>query len=350
MSLTGENLEQISQLVDTAQSILVLLPAKATTDEVAAALAWAGTLRSKGKDVQLVAPELPELEAELPGVEDISSELGKQNLVVSFAYVAEQVDKVSYHIGEETNRFYLTIRPKKGFAPLSQESLEIAYAGAEADLLVYIGVGDLEDLQPLSGEYSEFFRDTPSVVVAAGETTFGTVKIQTSSAAGLSEESAQLFVQLGWEFDGAVATLLLRGIEETTDGMTSLSTTPDTYETVAVLLRAGARRNRRRVSVPSEQNLPAKKHQSGNQRAQTAQPSLVEAEPESETVPTAPAQSPAPTITKAVPHTFADVLNRGAQPDEELSITQLDSVQHDLSPTAAPGRYLGRKRQRSVQG
>ncbi len=347
MSLTGENLEQISQLVDTAQSILVLLPAKAKTDEVAAALAWAGTLRSKGKDVQLVAPELPELETELPGFEDISTELGKQNLVVSFAYVAEQVDKVSYHIGEETNRFYLTIRPKKGFVPLSQESLEVAYAGAEADLLVYIGVGDLEDLQPLSGEYVEFFRDTPSVVVAAGETTFGTVKIETSSAAGLSEESAQLFVQLGWEFDGAVATLLLRGIEETTDGMTSLSTTPDTYETVAVLLRAGARRNRRRVSVPTQQNVSTIDVQSDST------PPVVRT--------TAPAKSAVPPKVTPAPKTLADVLNRGAQPDEQsedaeneeeqAEVTHIGSPEHqNLAASTAPGRYLGRKRQRSAQG
>lgn len=157
--------------------------------------------------------------------------------------------------------------------------------------------------------------------------------------------------------------LAIAGIEETTGtGTTSLSTTPDADETVAVLLRAGARRNRRRVSAPSEQNLPAKKHQSGNQRAQTAQPSLVEDETEAEmlsdwskylatsnrkillkyprpNLSTATAKSPAPSVTKAVPHTFADVLNRGAQPDDQVPSTQIDSTQHDLSPTAAPGRH-----------
>ncbi|MBP7875369.1 hypothetical protein KA012_00040 [Candidatus Woesebacteria bacterium] len=303
MSLNGENLEQLSQLVDTAQTIVIALPSDALIDEVAAALAWANTLRNKGKEVQLIAATSPsEICSDLDGAQDITTQLGKQNLVVSFAYVPEQVDKVSYHIGEQTNRFYLTIRPKKGVAPLSQDSLEITYAGAEADLIIYMGVSDLEQLQPLSGEYAEFFRDTPSVVLAPATPAFGTVKIETNSAAGLCEESAQLFVQLGWDIDEAVATLLLRGIEDTTSGLTSLATTPDTFETVAVLLRAGARRNRRR-DVVEQAEMP------------TTEVNQIEQVQQNDAIPTVN-QDLIPEEAVAVPpRTFADVLNRGVVSD-----------------------------------
>lgn len=296
MSLNGEQLEEISKLVESSNTIVILLSGSALADEVAAALAWASTLRLQGKEVQIVAASLPI--ATLEGATEITTELGKQNLVVSFAYSPEKVDKVSYHIGEETNRFYLTIRPQKGVAPLSQESLEMSYAGAEADLLLYIGVTSLDELQPLASEYEGFFRDTPSIALSTGDSLVGQLKIQTSSAAGYAEESAQLFIQLGWQLDEQSATALLQGIEEVTSNLTSLSTTPDTFETVAHLLRAGARRKR----VPREE---------------------VKTEP---------------------PKKMSDVLNRGA------SIDPSEDVVQSSKPTPVSnggGRYQARKRQKS---
>ena len=327
MSLTGAHLEQLSQLVESATSIVVALPSEAQLDEVSAALAWATLLEKRGKEVRLIAATPPSLvDSQLPGVEKITAQLGKQNLVVSFEYSPERVDKVSYHIGEETNRFYLTIRPKQGFDPLPKDSLELSYAGAQADLILYVGVADLDDLSPLSEEYDEFFHDTPSIVLSHNETAFGTVKCVSESAAGLCEESAQLFVQLGWELEEPVATLLLHGIEAATTGLTALSTTPDTFETVALLLRAGARRNRlthlaATVSVQPEStdNRPGEQRSilpRQNNHQQPAQPQPLRAQP---------------------PRTLDDVLNRG-------KIDESDSRQNQPSPQKPKlHRYQGRK-------
>lgn len=341
MSLTGEHLAQLSQLVETSQSVVLVLPSGAAIDETAAALAWASILRRKGKEVLLVSPVVPSAGfAGLDGAGDITTQLGKQNLVLSFAYTPEQVDKVSYHIGEETNRFYLTIKPKKGEAPLAQDSLEINYAGAEADLLVYIGVDDLEQLQPISGEYVEFFRDTPSIVLASNDTPFGTVKILTSAVAGLCEESARLFMQLGWDIDEAVATPLLRGIEDATLGLTSLATTPDTFETVAVLLRAGARRNHRHTASVEQPALLQKQVE----MSQTLQ--YQNMHEEDVAVPQAVAKPP---------KTFADVLKRGAasplpNQQEVNRVEPTHKADERRRKMSQAGRYQGRKRQRSAQG
>lgn len=297
MSLNGEQLEEISKLVESSNTIVILLSGSALADEVAAALAWASTLRLQGKEVQIVAASLPI--TTLEGATEITTELGKQNLVVSFAYSPEKVDKVSYHIGEETNRFYLTIRPQKGVAPLSQESLEMSYAGAEADLLLYIGITSLDELQPLASEYEGFFRDTPSISLSTGDALVGQIKVQTSSAAGYAEESAQLFIQLGWQLDEQSATALLQGIEEVTSNLTSLSTTPDTFETVAHLLRAGARRKR----VPREE------------------------------------------VVTTPPKKLSDVLNRGATVESSETVV----ASNKPTPVANGGRYQARKRQKTSQ-
>ncbi|MFA6262496.1 MAG: hypothetical protein WC760_13595 [Bacteroidia bacterium] len=331
MSLTGAHLEQLSQLVEAATSIVIALPSEAQMDETSAALAWATLLEKRGKEVRLIAAAPPALDgSQLPGVEKITDQLGKQNLVVSFEYSPEQVDKVSYHIGEETNRFYLTIRPKQGFDPLSKDSLDLSYAGAQADLNLYVGVADLDDLSPLSEEYGEFFHDTPSIVLSHNETDFGTVKCVAESAAGLCEETAQLFVQLGWELEEPVATLLLHGIESATNGLTALSTTPDTFETVALLLRAGARRSHNGSHGGS-----------GAREVSSQQSSQQQSQPTKEIIPQQPQppQESGEQVTKQQsqslptkpPRTINDVLNRGKMATQ------------DERPSKKRNHYQGRK-------
>lgn len=364
MSLNGETLEQLSQLIDSAQSIVVALPSGAGIDQTATALAWANVLRAKGKEVRVVAPETPRLgQAKLVGAEEITAELGKQNLVVSFDYSPEQVDKVSYHIGEQTNRFYLTIRPKKGVPPLSQDSLELSYTGAEADLIVFVGVSDLEQLQPLSSEYDEFFRDTQSVVLSSNDASFGTVKVKTNAAAGLSEESAQLFVQLGWDMDEPSASLLLRGIEAVTDHLTSLATTPDTFETVAHLLRAGARRSHRPVTpvtnggtmAPFAHPEPVLANTPVGPMVQTGGQITVPMRQQAQSVqqPESSVQQAESPVRHTAPRTLADVLNRGRQPQAQSQQEFMPQAQSNSKPRSEANqqtpRYQGRKRRSGNQ-
>ena len=252
-----EQIDTVKEVAGNANTILVLLGVDATIDQIATALALKESLAQIGKEVTVYAPVLPSLPdwqtASLAGYDLIQHELGKQNLVVSFAYTPEQVDKVSYSIGEQSGRFYLTIKPKKGTPPLDRSSLETVYAGTEADLIFLVGVHDYESLEKLYFGYESLFESTTVVTIHSFTPMIGNFHFDLSGGSCLSESMAEVIEQLGLVLSSDGATSLLLAIEEATEQLTSNFADAHTFETVAKLLRTGARRVQ--VPVDSEELL-----------------------------------------------------------------------------------------------
>lgn len=233
---------QINDLLDQVKTVLVIIGNKSDQDVLAAATSLYKSLQVADKDVSLLASRKPENSFGIAGASDIKTEIGNQNLTISFDYNEEAVDKVSYHIGEETNKFYLTIKPKKGSQPLQSDSVDFSYTGAEADLIFSIGVTNLEDLEQLYFGYEKLFRDTPIISLNTYQTSFGTVKLDTVKGVGYSEVVGQLLVELELVIQSQNATELLHVLELTSNHFQSPRTTATTFELAAQLLKAGAQR------------------------------------------------------------------------------------------------------------
>jgi len=244
--IESTQLSHLKESLDRSQKIIVIYPKGATFDIVASAQAIAEALVKEQKDVRLCSPEKGEhfYELEWGQLTETVTELGNQNLTISFDYNSEQVDKVSYHIGEDTGKFHLTIKPKKGQLPLNAQTVEFLYTGAEADLIIAVGVSNLEDLLQLYFGYEEMYRDTAMVSINNYETNFGTEKVNISQYSSYSEAITRMINDLGLNLESMQATNLLAGIDQSTQGFRSLSTTAETFETVARLLRSGGRRKR----------------------------------------------------------------------------------------------------------
>ncbi len=237
---------QIKDFLDTAQSILVLIGPDADLDILAASSALFLSLEQSGKNVVYASPNLPsEIDQNLVGLDRILTEVSNKNLIMSFDYDETAVEKVSYHIGEETNRFYLTVQPKKGHQPLNKETVEINYAGAEADLIFTVGVHDYESLDQLYIGNEQLFTDTTVIAINSFEASVGDIRLNTAGSINISSAVAEIIRQVDLKISGDVATNLLLSIEETTDSFRSLSITPDLLETAAWLMRQGARRIRK---------------------------------------------------------------------------------------------------------
>jgi len=242
---------QLTRSIESAQTIIILLDHNASFDQAASALALVQSLEQAGKEVRLVVPEL------LPGLDQLSEtdrfqiELGHQSLTISFNYSEEKVDKISYHIGEETGKFYLTVRPQAGAEPLDPATIEYSHTGAEADLLILIGVTDLEQLDQLYFGYEELFRNTTSISLHNFETDFGTIKIDTSLNPTVSEFVFALLENQNLHISADAATNLLAGIEHATNRLQSRAATAGTFATVAKLLNLGARRILPIAEMPS---------------------------------------------------------------------------------------------------
>ncbi len=254
---------ELKNTLEGAQSVMVVLPTNPNVDELITAAALYHSLLSAGKRARLVAPRVPSVLSELknlsqnliPESDHIQTELGNENLTISFDYSEDQVDKVSYHIGEETGKFHLTIKPKPGFAPLNVDTVEFGYTGASADLIFLVNISSLESLEQLYFGYEELYKNAPMVSISLGGTSLGAIQLTPTYHSSLSELMAVTLMQLDMTIDNEVATGLLYGIEQFSQNLTAANTEPETFEVVAKLLRAGARR----LATPSAQETVVKK-------------------------------------------------------------------------------------------
>lgn len=241
----AETLPTFFSLVAAAQIVCIFFPERASSDIVLSAVTLGLGLQNLGKTVTISTPRAtPEDLKQFLGVDAVTTELGNKNLDVSFPYQEEQVDKVSYHIDEEEKMFHLVIQPKRGQRPIDASQVQFALSGAEADLIITVGVDQLESLDHLYLSHEELFTEANIVSLYNSETNFGVVKMLTDESGSYSEKMTLLLKELNTEVNGEMATNLLAGIESATQTFKSLVVTPQTFTVAAELMAKGARRVR----------------------------------------------------------------------------------------------------------
>lgn len=240
----------VQQALTSAQSILVAVPQKPKFDKIASALALFLSLKKMGKTVDVACSDEMTVEfSPLVGVNKVSQQLGGKNLTISFDYIEDSIEKVSYNI--ENNKFNLLVQPKTGFPPLSAEKVNYSHSGG-ADLIFVIGAQNLEDLGNLYTKEKDSYNQKPVVNldVDPKNTQFGKINLFHPVASSCSEITAGLISTLKLPIDQDIATNLLLGIEEATQGFSLPTTNASTFEVVAFCLRAGGRR----VKVPDSKS------------------------------------------------------------------------------------------------
>lgn len=231
----------IPQHLKNSQSVLIVLNDHPSFDEQLAAAGLLLVLQEQIETVLLAGPSKIE-NPTIAGLSELKTELGHKNLVVTFDYIPESVNNVSYHIDEDAKKFYLTIKPEKGHKPLDRNSVELEYAGAEADLVFLFGVSELDELGKLYYGYEDFYQNTPLVAFSKSKAAYAEYPINCGSISSVCEAVFQMLHQAGVEFDSESATNLLAGIQYETKNFVDPTADADTFEAVSHLLRAGARR------------------------------------------------------------------------------------------------------------
>lgn len=237
-------LEPLIQTLPSIQKALVLMSSTPNIDTVASALGLALALRKHGIGVQIASPVDMRVEfSRLVGVDEVKKKIGNRNLVVSFDYTEDKVEKVSYTISEDGKRFNLVIAPKTGATPLDPATVAFDYAGAEADATFLVGVNTYQDLGPLYDEERNVIEGSYTVALTLFPvSTYAKIHVDASGCSSLAEMMTSACTQLGLTLDQDSASNLLFGLESITQGLSTPTVTADTFETVAVLMRAGARR------------------------------------------------------------------------------------------------------------
>ena len=231
----------VQEALATAQTVLVVLPQNPAIDQVTSGLALLLSLKKLAKKMTIVCGEEMKVGlSSLVGVNKIKNQLGGNNLVVSFDYVEEAVEKVSYNI--DKGKFNLVIQPKEGSPPLSAEKVEYSYFGNQADLIFVIGSSSLDRLGKLYQENKRFFDEGRIINLDChpNNTQFGMINLVNSQASSCAEMVIDLLSKLKWPVDADIAGNLLLGLRKATKNFSSPKTTPAAFEGAAFCLRVGA--------------------------------------------------------------------------------------------------------------
>jgi len=231
------SLDELRERVNKAQKISIVLSQKPNFDQVAAALALGLSLEELGKTISFVCPSPMTVEFNhLVGVDRVTGKIQGTDLIVSFNYPSEQVEKVSYN--DDNGKPNVVVQPKVGAPPLSEKLAIFSYAGVGADLILTVGIQNSTQLTINGQDLSQ--NVIVNIDSDPGNYSFGQINIIDLEASSLSEVVLGIIMGSGWPLSIDTAQNVLSGIWKNTQGLTNAKTQADTYEAVAVCLRTGA--------------------------------------------------------------------------------------------------------------
>lgn len=237
------DLTPVEDAIASAQTIAIILPTNLDQDKVAAALSLFLSLKKAQKEVSIVCSLPMTVEySSLVGVDKIKNKLSGRNLVVAFDYQEDSIEKVSYHI--ENNKFNLVIQPKEGHLPLSTEKVEYSYLGFQTDLILTVGASSWENLGAIYFGNKSFFEEGKSLNfdINPDNKQFTKINLAIGEMASLSELVALFLSAMKLTINEDIATNLLLGIKKATQDFSLAKATPNTFEAMALCLRAGGRK------------------------------------------------------------------------------------------------------------
>jgi hypothetical protein len=232
----------LSPELEKANDIFILIPQNPNLDQVAAALTLFASLKNTGKNVNIACPSPMRVEfSRLVGVDKVADKIGNRNLVISFDYVKDAIEKVSYNV--EGDKFNLVVQPKTGQKPLNSDNVSYSYSGAAADLVFIIGSTRLEDLGPLYEAERKLFTQATTVSIhRLNITPFAKINLHNPQAASISEIVFELLNVLNLPPQEDLATNLLAGIDYATNKFQNPNVNADTFAAASQLLNSGAKR------------------------------------------------------------------------------------------------------------
>ena len=246
--MDNQALQKIRETISRSQQVSLAVGKNPTIDQMASALGLALTLEAQGKKVSVVSPTAPIVEvSSLVGIDKVktSSEGSSGDLVVSFPYREGEIEKVSYTIDDG----FLNIVVKAGESGLTFTERDVTYKRGtdKPELLITIGITRMGDVTGLFSE--EALKDVMIINIDNSNDNegYGGMVLVSPKFSSLSEQVADLMLNLGYDIDIDVAQNLLSGLTTATDNFQSPNTSYLAFEIAAILLKRGARRDRSRA-------------------------------------------------------------------------------------------------------
>ena len=235
--------EQIKELIDTANTLGIVVSETQNIDTAAAALGLYLILKSSGKNVQIVSKKTPVVEvSNLVGIDKISKNFsGKTKiLTISVPYREGEIEKISYNI--EDTRLNVNLFAETSGITVDEGDIQYIRKGSSPSTIITIGVTnetELSGLVDLKAVKSIHLDKNPLNPL------FGDISIIDPSFSSVSEIVTQLVMEANLGYDLDAFQNLLDGITFATHNFTSQNTSPYAFEAAGFLLQNGAKRKER---------------------------------------------------------------------------------------------------------
>ena len=237
--MNQEDTTKALELIEQSSSFGLLLPEQPDFDILAAAEALGSVLMGDQKVVGLLSPAVLPADTDkttfprLTGPTPLLKEF-----IISVDTSHTPVAQLRYEKPE--NRIDIILTPK--LAPLGQEAISFHEGTIRCNVLVAIGVSDVEHLSNMADFPPEFFTENKLINIDIGETNsrYGEANYVDPSQASRSELVYHLLASRpGFSLPPHMGTLLLAGILSATHELTSATTSADTFTAIAELIRLG---------------------------------------------------------------------------------------------------------------
>ena len=237
--------QQICELVDKSDSILICLPKNPSGDAIASSLAVFLILEKLGKKATLVCPTaIPENFLFLPASQNIIHKLeGVKEYVISLGVERKNLEQLRYEVNDHHLNIFITAKNGDLEKRLENENIKLEPAKFKYDLVMVLGVQDIENLGNVYDENSELFFETPIINIDHHPSNeyFGKVNLVEITASSTAEIITAIYPLLREDvLDEKIATLLLAGIISSTESFQNKNTTPNSLTAAASLIAAGA--------------------------------------------------------------------------------------------------------------
>lgn len=241
---------EIQEKLSSAQKLMVALPGNPRYDQMAGALALGLALQQAGKSASVVCPSPMTVEFHnLVGVDKVAQKANGRDLVVSLSYSMDEVEKISYN--DDNGRLNLVIQPKAEAPELSEKSVSFSHTGAEAELVITIGVKSLDQLNS-AGLGAINPEKVINIDNRLDNTNFALINVIDVDSSSISEVIFGLLSGLGLPVDIDTSQNLLNGLWQSSSGLQKPDLGADVYEAVAGCLRLGAQKPKEVASRPLE--------------------------------------------------------------------------------------------------
>lgn len=250
---TAQSGPTFASLVNSAKSILVVLPLNPDFDQTAAGVSLFLSLK-KIKPVSIYSPSPMTVEFNrLISVDKVSQQIGNKNMLIRFVnYDAQNIEKVSFDV-VENNICQLTVVPIENATPPNKDQAVIEYAGISADMVIIIS-GENESNFPIISQQE--LINSNVIHIGTKQVSLSTKKNYlsfTRMGSSVSEIVYGLIRENQMFIDSDIATNLLMGIEEVVgDGFVGEGITAETFYTIADLMQYGGKRHSNKGVYPSD--------------------------------------------------------------------------------------------------